>query len=127
MPTPMLRKPPCEGVGEGALSSQQGARADDAPGLTASPRHRRPGPLILAAAAASEQVHCEHRSETPGSVERPEWARRVEMKHSQYRGVTWRKDNCKWVAQIKIGGKLNYLGLYEKEADAARAYDARAR
>ena len=49
------------------------------------------------------------------------------MKASQYRGVRWRKDNGKWEARITIDGKQKHLGLYEKEDDAARAYDARAR
>lgn len=33
----------------------------------------------------------------------------------------------RWKAQIRIGGKHTYLGLFDREEDAAMAYDERAR
>lgn len=45
---------------------------------------------------------------------------------SQYKGVTWKKANQKWCAQIMMGGRKKHIGLYEKKEDAAKAYDQMA-
>ena len=42
---------------------------------------------------------------------------------SQYIGVSWHKKNQKWHVQINIDSKSKYLGYYEEEEEAARAYD----
>ncbi|NIO86130.1 MAG: hypothetical protein GTN53_36705 [Candidatus Aminicenantes bacterium] len=46
---------------------------------------------------------------------------------SQYKGVFWHKVGRKWEARITYKGNTNYLGLYENERDAARAYDEKAK
>jgi len=42
---------------------------------------------------------------------------------SVYKGVCWFKRDHKWMAQIRIYGKLIYLGCFDHEEDAAKAYD----
>jgi len=46
---------------------------------------------------------------------------------SKLRGVVWHEKLSKWQAQIKCGRKNFYLGLFGSAAEAAIAYDAKAR
>ena len=45
---------------------------------------------------------------------------------SKYKGVSFHKTKNKWQAQIKLDGKLIYLGCFTTEKDAAIAYSAKA-
>ena len=44
------------------------------------------------------------------------------MYSSKYKGVSWYKNNNKWVSHIRINGKLNHLGYFNCELSAALAY-----
>jgi hypothetical protein len=46
---------------------------------------------------------------------------------SRFVGVSWHKQNCKWRAGIRHGGKEQQLSYFEDEVEAARAFDAVAR
>jgi len=46
---------------------------------------------------------------------------------SRYKGVCWHKRDKKFYAAIKINGRSKFLGRFDSERDAAKAYDAAAR
>ena len=52
--------------------------------------------------------------------------RRLRGKTSAFRGVRKPTDGRKWIARIGQGGKTNYIGSFDSEIDAAKAYDAQA-
>lgn len=45
---------------------------------------------------------------------------------SRFKGVVWRKAERKWQAQLHTSGRTVYLGCFESEVEAARAYNAKA-
>jgi hypothetical protein len=64
------------------------------------------------------------------------WATRSQQKQnnairidgsSGYRGVFWYRPTKKWLVQINANGKRFHVGYFSGAADAARAYDAKAR
>lgn len=46
---------------------------------------------------------------------------------SKYIGVSWHKASKRWIAQVTVNGKGKYLGVFNCEIEAAKAYDAAAR
>ncbi|MFA5293027.1 MAG: AP2/ERF family transcription factor [Phycisphaerae bacterium] len=46
---------------------------------------------------------------------------------SKYKGVWFNKREGKWMSAIKVDGKRIYLGYFDNEFDAARAYDIAAK
>jgi hypothetical protein len=46
---------------------------------------------------------------------------------SGFKGVSWHKPSKKWLAHISVDGKAKHIGIFDDEADAARAYDEVAR
>lgn len=45
---------------------------------------------------------------------------------SGFKGVSWVKESCKWVAGIGVNYKTIHLGCFKKKKDAARAYNEAA-
>lgn len=45
---------------------------------------------------------------------------------SGFKGVSWRKDNRRWMASIGVDGTRHYLGFFGTAEEAAAAYDAAA-
>lgn len=45
---------------------------------------------------------------------------------SGYKGVSWNRTNNSWVANIKVGSKMSYLGMFATKFAAAYAYDKSA-
>jgi len=45
---------------------------------------------------------------------------------SKYKGVGWNKGKKRWVAMVRFNNKIHFLGHFENEIDAARAYDKKA-
>lgn len=48
-------------------------------------------------------------------------------KSSKFKGVYWSNKYRKWVAQIRVNHKAIWLGNFNLEIDAAKAYDATAK
>lgn len=53
--------------------------------------------------------------------------RRQSNNTSGFKGVYLSKRGDRWLGQIKFNGQYTYLGSFLQAADAARAYDAKAR
>lgn len=46
---------------------------------------------------------------------------------SKFKGVSWQRDENKWLVQIQLGHKTIHIGRFKDEIEAARAYDKKAK
>ena len=46
---------------------------------------------------------------------------------SKYKGVSWDKKEKRWIVSIRCHGKIDFLGRFKNETEAARAYDNAAK
>ena len=61
-------------------------------------------------------------SDVPPQLPIPKSKGKMKEGASKYAGVTFSKANKKWMARIKIDGKLCHIGYYENEEEAAAVY-----
>ena len=61
------------------------------------------------------------------SEEEEEVSEGSEVRRSKYTGVYWHTARQTWGASIRHGSIVQHLGYFEKEEDAALAYDSAAR
>lgn len=48
-------------------------------------------------------------------------------RESRFKGVSWHVNHGVWIAQIRIANKVKFLGNFDDDVLAAKAYDAEAR
>ncbi|KPL25465.1 MAG: hypothetical protein AMJ75_01080 [Phycisphaerae bacterium SM1_79] len=47
--------------------------------------------------------------------------------HSKYKGLTWYKREKRWAVRIMADGNSKFIGYFQNEIEAAKAYDTAAK
>ena len=55
-------------------------------------------------------------------TQRENTSKRIKKYSSEYTGVSWWKRDSNWKSQIRINGKTKFLGLFNCEIEASKAY-----
>jgi hypothetical protein len=58
--------------------------------------------------------------------QRKQTTRKGKRTYSEFKGVSWRKDDNRWTAQVGVAYHLYHLGFYSSETEAALAYNKAA-
>ena len=53
--------------------------------------------------------------------------KRKRKSSSRYKGVHWNKTRKRWKAKIQVNGKNRFIGYFDDEIEAAKAYDEAAK
>jgi hypothetical protein len=92
--------------------------------------------LVLLTFLPLEEKEVDHINQikTDNRLENLRWASKSENKRNKnkqkgcyssiYKGVYWAKNKNKWDARCCINYKITFLGLFDDELDAAKAYNA---
>lgn len=77
---------------------------------------------------ATEQINCMVTDPAivrviKASFDKSDKKTKKDEKTSKYTGVSWDSKAMKWKSQIYHNGKVNYIGIFENEEKAAKAYD----
>ncbi|BDA43997.1 probable AP2-like ethylene-responsive transcription factor CRL5 [Coccomyxa sp. Obi] len=99
--------------GAGPTSPSPGHAGDSLPGTAAPLYGRTVGSTVAALRGRVQQMSGTEGRAWPGPGRRS----------SQYKGVSWSEASAKWRSQCWDGSKVKYIGYFDGEEDAARAYD----
>ena len=89
----------------------------------AAPQARKPRASVVVSIGSDRAVDDVDSCKAEVHEPVPKRRRASSAKWSEFTGVTWSKQSCKWVANIRYENQQQYLGAFDDEREAARAVD----